>query len=129
MFPQTAVEISSIFYRPRDWYSTQLKFYDEPAEVPPPFNRGVTWIELAADFEICTRIPFSRRGPDNAIETMRERASLSADASKALLRGLGVPQQHFKHIKRCTSIQAFRSSSRAGLLHRPPLLRPEAVGL
>ncbi len=81
---------------------------------------------LAADFEICTRVPLSRRGPDNAIETMRERASLMADASKALLRGLGVHQQHIKHIKHCTSIQAFRSSSRAGLLHR---LRAEAVGL
>jgi hypothetical protein len=90
---------------------------------------GVSWIEIATDFEICTRVPLSRRGPDNAIETMRERASLIADASKALLRGLGVPQQHFKHIKHCSSIQAFRSSTRAGLLHRPALLQPEAVGL
>ena len=58
---------------------------------------------------------------------MRERASLVADASKALLRGLGVqPKLHVKH---CTSIQAFRSSSRAGLRLRPALLQAEAVGL
>ncbi len=94
---------------------------------PHPLNRGVTWIELAADFEICTRVPLSKSGPDSAIETMRERASLMADASKALLRGLGVkPKPHVKH---CTSIQAFRCSSRAGLRQRPALLRAESVGL
>jgi hypothetical protein len=59
---------------PLIWYWTRLKFYNEPAEVPPPLHRGVTWIEIATDFEICTRVPLSRRGPDSAIETMRERA-------------------------------------------------------
>ena len=58
---------------------------------------------------------------------MRERASLMADASKALLRGLGVKLK--LHVKHCTSIQAFRSSSRAGLRLRPALLRAESVGL
>ncbi len=92
-----------------------------------PLNSGLTWIEFVADFEICTRVPLSRRGPDSAHETMRERASLMADASKSLLRGLGVKLQF--HVKHCTSIQAFRSSSRSGLRVRPALLRAESVGL
>ena len=115
------------FIDPLIWYWTRLKFYSDPALVPPPHHRGVSWIELATDFEICTRVPLSKRGPDNAIETIRERASLMADASKALLRGLGVKLK--LHIKHCTSIQAFRSSSRAGLRIRPALLRAESVGL
>ena len=123
--PQWKFPVS--FIDPLIWYWTHLDFYSDPATVPAPLHRGVTWIELAADFEICTRVPLSKRGPDNAIETMRERASLMADASKALLRGFGV--QLKLHIKRCTSLQAFRSTSRAGLRLRPALLRPEAVGL
>ena len=95
--------------------------------MPPPFNRAVTLIELAADFEICTRVPLSKRGPDSAFDTMRERASLMADASKSLLRGLGVKLKF--HVKHCTSIQAFRSASRSGLRVRPALLRAESVGL
>ena len=78
------------------------------------------------DFEIATRIPLSRRGPENATEHMRERAGLMSDASKALLRGLGVPLKH--QIIHCRSIQAFRSSERAGLKLRPALVQPEAVG-
>ena len=127
VFSQTAMDFPVSFIDPLIWYWTHLNIYSDPAAAPPPLHRGVTWIELAADFEICTRIPLSKRGPDSATETMRERASLMADASKALLRGFGV--QLKLHIKRCTSIQAFRSSSRAGLRLRPALLQPEAVGL
>ena len=81
---------------------------------------------FAMDFEISTRIHLSRRGPDTTIEHMRERAELMSDASKALLRGLGVKIKH--QIIHCRSIQAFRSTARAGLRHRPSLLQPEAVG-
>ena len=83
--------------------------------------------ELAMDFEISTRIPLSRRRPDNAVETMRERAGLMSDASKAHLRGYGIKLKH--QIILCRSIQAFRSTARAGLLPRPALLRAESVGL
>ena len=79
------------------------------------------------DFEISTGIPLSRRGLDNSIDTMRERAGLMSDASKALLRGYGVKLKH--QLIHCRSIQAFRSTARAGLRHRPALLQPGAVGL
>ena len=85
-----------------------------------------SWLVLAMDFEIATRIPPSRKGPDNATEHMRERAGLMSDASKALLRGLSTPLKH--QIAHCSSILAFRSYGRAGLRHRPALLQPEAVG-
>ena len=68
----------------------------------------------------------SRKSPDNATEHMRERAGLMSDLSKALLRGLLTPLKH--QIIHCRSIQAFRSSERAGLRYRPALLQPEAVG-
>ena len=57
---------------------------------------------------------------------MRERAGLMSDASKAL-RGFGVELKH--QIVHCRSVQAFRSTARAGLRHMPALLRAESVGL
>ncbi len=68
------------------------------------------------DFEIATRVPLSLKGPDNATEDMRKKAGLMADATKALLRGLGMKLKH--QIIHARSIQAFRSF----------LLQPEAVG-
>ncbi len=111
---------------PLIWHWTHLRFYDEPNELQGAHARGASWYQLAMDFEISTRIPLSRRGPDNAPETIMERAGLMSDASKALLRGFGVKLRH--QIIHCRSIQAFRSTARAGLRHRPALLRSEAVG-
>ena len=117
----------SYFIDPLIWYWTHLRFYNEPNDLQSIHSRGASWYEFAMDFEITTRIPLSRRGPDNAIETMRERAGLMSDASKALLRGFGVKLKH--QIIHCRSIQAFWSIARAGLRHRPALLQPEAAGL
>ena len=50
-----------------------------------------------------------------------------ADASKALLRGYDV--KLMQQLKHCSSVWAFRSTARAGLRHRPALLRAEAVAL
>ena len=111
---------------PLIWYWKKLEFYDEPETLAGVHGRGVTWLELAMDFEIATRIPLSRKNPDNATEHMRERAGLMSDASKALLRGLSTPLKNLT--VHCRSIQAFRSTDRAGLRHRPALLEPEAVG-
>ncbi len=80
------------------WYWERLKFYDEPETLEGVHGRGVTWLELAMDFEISTRIPLSRTSPDNATEHMRERAGLMSDISKALLRGLSTPlKNHIIH--------------------------------
>ena len=119
MFPISLID-------PLIWYWKRLEFYDEPETLEGVHGRGVTWLELAMDFEITTRIPLSRNGPDNATEHMRERAGLMSDISKALLRGLSNPLKH--QIAHCRSIQAFRSAVRAGLRFRPALLEPEAVG-
>ena len=79
------------------------------------------------DFEIATRVPLSYGAPDNATETMRQRAVLMSNSSKSLLRGLGVTLRNH-HRAQCRSIQAFRSNQRAGVRHRPALLCPESVG-
>ena len=122
--PQWRFPISLI--DPLIWYWKRLQFYDEPETLEGVHGRGVTWLELAMDFEISTRIPLSRKSPDNATEHMRDRAGLMSDISKALLRGLLTPLKH--QIFHCRSIQAFRSAVRAGLRYRPALLEPEAVG-
>ena len=82
--PQWRYPISLI--DPLTWYWTYLSFYDDPNALQGAHARGASWYELAMDFEISTRIPLSRRGPENAIEIMRERAGLMSDASKAPLR-------------------------------------------
>ena len=107
-------------------YWSKLLFYTEPESLWGVHAKGVSWLELATDFEISTRIPLSRRGPYQANEHMRDRAALMSDISKALLRGLGIPLKH--QIIHSRSIQAFRSSERAGLRYRPALLQPESVG-
>ncbi len=55
-----------------------------------PHGKGVSWLELAVDFEIATRVPLSARGPDNVNETIRMRVGIMADATKSLIRGLGI---------------------------------------
>ena len=72
-------------------------------------------------------VPLSYGSPDNATETMRQRAVLMSNSSKSLLRGLGVTLRNH-HRAQCRSIQAFRSNQRAGVRHRPALLCPESVG-
>ncbi len=109
------------------WYWTKLRFCDEPEALTSRHASGASWLELAMDFEIATRIPLTRGGPDNATEQMRERALLMSNVSKALLRGLSSPLRNC-HAIHCRSIQAFRSKPRAGLMYRPALLFPEAVG-
>ena len=112
---------------PLIWYWTKLRFYDEPTALVGKYAVGVSWLELAMDFEIATRIPLSYGGPDNATELMRQRAVLMAYSSKSLLRGLGSPLTSC-HREDGRSIVAFRSSPRAGVRNRPALLCPEAVG-
>ncbi len=125
-FKKTQWRFPSSLIDPLIWYWKRLDVYDEPETLEGVHGRGVTWLELAMDFEISTRIPLSRKSSDNATEHMRERAGLMSDISKALLRGLSTPLKN--HIIHCRSIQAFRSSERAGLRFRPALLEPEAVG-
>ncbi len=112
---------------PLIWYWTNLGFCNEPEALVGKHASGASWLENAMDFEIATRIPLSRSGPDSDTELMRERAVLMSNASKALLRGLGAPLRNC-HTIHCRSIQAFRSKPRAGLKYRPALLFPEAVG-
>ncbi len=123
--PQWQFPVSLI--DPLIWYWAKLGFYDEPDALAGRHAAGASWLELAMVFEISTRIPLSRGGPDNATEQMRERAVLMSNASKALLRGLGAPLRNC-HTIHCSSIPAFRSKPRAGLRYRPALLCPEAVG-
>ena len=113
---------------PLIWYWTRILFHPEPELLEGNHGKGVSWIELAVDFEIATRVPLSARGPDNANETIRMRADLMADATKALIRGLGLKLKH--QTTHTRSIQAFGTGERrAGLRYRPALLQPEAVGL
>ena len=93
--PQWRFPISLI--DPLIWYWKRLGFYENPESLEGVHGRGVSWLELAMDFEIATRIPLSRNGPDNATEHMRERAGLMSDVSKALLRGLSTPLKHQNH--------------------------------
>ncbi len=123
--PQWKCPVSLI--DPLIWYWTKLAFYDEPEALVGKHAAGASWLEIAMDFEIATRIPLSRSGPDSATEHMRDRAVLFSNASKALLRGFGTPLRNCQSIH-CRSIQAFRSKPRAGLKYRPALLFPEAVG-
>ncbi len=109
------------------WYWTNLGFYNDPEAFVGKHASRASWLEIAMDFEIATRIPISWSGPDCATEHMRERAVLMSNASKDLLRSLGAPLRNC-HIIHCRSIQAFRSNPRAGLRYRPALLCPEAVG-
>ena len=119
--------ISSVAHRPSHLVLDQTLFYDEPEALAGRHAAGASWLELAMDFEISTRIPLSRGGPDNATEQVRQRAVFMSNASKALLRGLGAPLRNC-HIIHCRSILSFRSKPRAGLRYRPALLCPEAVG-
>ena len=121
------MEISSVAHRPLNLVLDQTRVYDEPEALVGKHAAGASWLEIAMDFEIATRIPLSRSGPDSAIEHMRDRAVLFSNASKALLRGFGTPLRKCQSIH-CRSIQAFRSKPRAGLMYRPALLFPEAVG-
>ena len=112
---------------PMIWYWTHLGFYEEPETLEGTHARGVSWLELAMDFEISTRVPLSRSGPGNANEDMRQRAALMSDVSKAVLRGLGTRLNNLTI--HCRATQVFRSPPRAGLKYRPALLQPESVGL
>ena len=122
------MEIPSVSNRSFDLVLEETLFYEHPESLEGVHGREVSWLELAMDFEIATRIPPSRKGPDNASEHMREKARLMSDASKALLRGLLTPYlkapNHPQSID--TSFQKLRE--RAGLRYRPSLLQPEAVG-
>ncbi len=57
--PQWRLPIALI--DPLIWYWKILEFYDEPATLEGVHGRGVTWLELAMDFEISARIPLSRK--------------------------------------------------------------------
>ncbi len=87
--PQWKFPISLI--DPLIWYWQKLGIYEDPETFEEVHGRGVTWLELAMDFELSTRIPPFPEGLGNATGHMRERAGLMSDASKALLRGLLTP--------------------------------------
>ncbi len=87
--PQWRFPISLI--DPLIWYWKKLTFYDEPETLEGVHGRGVTWLELAMDFEITTE------KTDNATEHMHGRAGLMSDISKALLRGLLTPFKASDH--------------------------------
>ncbi len=70
--PQWQFPVSLI--DPLIWYWTKLCFDNEPKALAGRHASGASWLELATDFEISTRIPLSRGGLDNATEQMRERA-------------------------------------------------------
>ena len=93
--PQWRLHISHI--DPLIWYWTRLCFYDDAESLTGRHGSGASWLELAMDFEISTRIPLTRGGPDNATEHIRERAGLMSDISKALPRGLGSPLKTLNH--------------------------------
>ena len=58
--PQWQFPVSLI--DPLIWYWTKLGFYDEPEALTGKHAAGASWLEIAMDFEISTRMPFSRWG-------------------------------------------------------------------
>ena len=45
---------------PLIWYWTRILFYAEPELLEGAHGKGVSWIELAVDFEIATRVCLSQ---------------------------------------------------------------------
>ena len=113
------------------WVGPQILYLQQigfPVDIPTDERRarGVTWIELAADFEISTWVLLSPAGPDAPRLDMRIRANYIADVSRNL-RSYGA--RLLPKCNRCKALQGFGVIMRASLALRPRLPRCKQVGI